>query len=559
MINNEKNIQIVVDLLKYHHIEYIVISPGGTNIALVNQLQKDKSFTCYSVVDERSAVYIAIGIYLRTGKVVALSCTSAQATRNYVPGLTEAFYKKVPILALTMMKHPRFTYQGYMQAPDQASLPKDCVKDSYTLPFISDINDVYHSIRVANEAFLRLKDFDYGPVQLCIPWLDFSKDSEEPQTRCISFVKSPEEIGKNLVGKRIMLIIGEHRVFENALKSKIERFAENYNVAIYVNHLSNYHGKYSIHANLALTTMKKEEFEKQYLPDIIITIGGQTGDYPLFLMLSKEFSKRIEHWDVNIAGKVMDTYDKLSCIFQMSEFDFFDSIAENVAYSHEYYEAWNACLKEKTALIELPFSNAYAAKVLAPVIPANSVIQFSILNSLRIWNLYDLDDTIECFSNVAAFGIDGGLSSLIGQSLVTDNLCFMIIGDLAFYYDMNSIGIRHIKNNLRILLINNNGGIEFKMSGTNNETIDKYIAAAHHFKNAEGWSNTCGFKYLKACTIDEFNMNYQTFIEKSDAPIVFELFISDLDEANAYTSIKVHNMSGEIVYKLKQKVKQLIR
>ena len=157
--SNIDNIDIVVKLLKENNVRDLIISPGGTNIPIIRAVQNDDFFKCYSVVDERSAAYFAIGIYLQKRKTVALICTSAQATRNYVPGLTEAFYKKVPILAITMEKHARFKYQEYMQAPDQTSLPADCVKKSYELPFISDINDYYHSIRVANEAFLELNFF----------------------------------------------------------------------------------------------------------------------------------------------------------------------------------------------------------------------------------------------------------------------------------------------------------------------------------------------------------------------------------------------------------------
>lgn len=78
-------------------------------------------------------------------------------------------------------------------------------------------------------------------------------------------------------------------------------------------------------------------------------------------------------------------------------------------------------------------------------------MQFSILNSLRIWNFFHISSSIECYSNVGAFGIDGGLSTLIGQSLATDKLCFIIVGDLAFFYDMNALSIRHVSNNVRIL------------------------------------------------------------------------------------------------------------
>ena len=129
-----KNVQIVIALLKAHNIKKIVINPGGTNPALIRGVQDDDFFECYSIVDERSALYFAIGMYLETGDTIAICCTSAQATRNFIPGLTEAYYKHVPILAITFSKHPHYTYQEYMQAPDQTSLPKDAVKKSFALP-----------------------------------------------------------------------------------------------------------------------------------------------------------------------------------------------------------------------------------------------------------------------------------------------------------------------------------------------------------------------------------------------------------------------------------------
>ena len=134
MYTIQENVRIVIALLKQYNIRYLVLSPGGTNIPLVHAVQNDSFFTCYSVVDERSAMYFAIGLYLQTGEIVATSCTSAQATRNYIPGLTEAFYKHVPILAITTAKLERFQYQDYMQAPDQCSLPRDSVKKSFDLP-----------------------------------------------------------------------------------------------------------------------------------------------------------------------------------------------------------------------------------------------------------------------------------------------------------------------------------------------------------------------------------------------------------------------------------------
>lgn len=53
------------------------------------------------------------------------------------------------------------------------------------MPFISDENDVYHSIRIANQAILELTHHGFGPVQLCIPWLDFPLSASKPMIRNI--------------------------------------------------------------------------------------------------------------------------------------------------------------------------------------------------------------------------------------------------------------------------------------------------------------------------------------------------------------------------------------
>lgn len=317
MIQNMWNINVVVTLLKKHGIRYLVISPGGTNKEFAKVVQDDSFFKCFSVVDERSAMYFAIGLYLQTGEIVATSCTSAQATRNYIPGLTEAFYKEVPILAITMEKHPRFKYQGYMQAPDQTSLPKDCVKKAFELPSIQDETDMLHSVRLINESILELSRGRLGPVQLCIPWLDNELDDIEVKPRIIkrySTTSNWDDV--NLSNKRIMILIGEHRPFSKHESEIIDGFCDSHNAMVYVNHISNFHGKYSVYGSLSLWTMSFENFESDFAPDIIITIGGLTGDYPLFLTLSRSKLKNTEHWSLSQDGRIVDTYDKLSRVFQ---------------------------------------------------------------------------------------------------------------------------------------------------------------------------------------------------------------------------------------------------
>ena len=556
-MNNIENINIVVALLKNHNIRYIVTSPGGTNIALVSALQNDSFFKCFSVVDERSAVYFAIGLHLQTGESIAMSCTSAQATRNYIPGLTEAYYKQIPILAITMSKLPRFTYQSYMQAPNQISLPVDCVKKSYTLPIVQDTSDYLESCRVSNEAVLELTHNGKGPVQLNIPWQDFEISPVDRHIqKTIKRYTSFNEQDK-LKGKKIMIVAGEHRPYDKETLEAINAFCRTHDCMIYTNHLSNLHTEYAINGNLFLSTNPLDSELKNLLPDILISIGGQTGDYPFYLTFSKT-QYLFEHWSINESGNVVDTYDKLTAIYQMDIKDFFLS-AVSSSSSHMFLDSWREKTSEYVYTLDLPLSNTYVAAALHNKLPKNSTVNFAILNSLRNWSLFPIDASIKCFANVAAFGIDGCTSMLIGESVLSDELHFLITGDLAFFYDLNSLGIRHIKNNVRILIINNNGGVEFKMAGNvdQNKKTDLFIAAANHFKNAKGWAETCGFAYISAFSHDEFNVHYTAFLKESSQPVVFEIFTKDIDEAAAYRKLIDCNKKKDTKYYIKAGIRKI--
>lgn len=562
-----ENARIVIALLKKHHIRHIVLSPGGSNIPIVQGVQQDPFFKCYSVVDERSAMYFAIGLYLQTGEPIATSCTSAQATRNYLPGLTEAFYKKVPILAITMSKHPKYLGQEYMQCPIQTSLPVDAVKKSYSLPRIKDDHDRALCIRTANEAILELTHHGTGPVQLNIEELDSETwilddgITSLPDVRAIERISywtenNPQEFNR----KRVMLLIGEHLPFSEEEETAIDAFADSHDVLIYCNHTSNYRGRYAMNANPVAATMTPELFQRQYMPDILITIGGITGDYYIYLLLFNASSDSFEHWRVDVDGNVVDTYGKLSRIYEMRPVDFFRSMTSTSAVNHSYYDLWKSASDTMSYDFDIPLSNLFAAISLAPHVPANSYVNYAILNSLRVWSFVQIPNSIHSFSNVAAFGIDGCLSTAIGESVTTDALCFHITGDLAFFYDMNALGIRHIKNNMRILLCNNNGGMEFKFGGLYKQTdVSSYIAADNHFKSSEGWSRTNGFRYIPVHTKAEFIDMIEEFVSPSDSPILVEVFTTPENERKANETFFQKNLKGTSAENISKRLKEYVK
>lgn len=105
MYTSDTAARVVLSLLKQYGIKKIVVSPGSTNAPISMTVQSDPWFEVYSVVDERSAAYFATGLAYESGEPVVISCTGATASRNYLPALTEAYYRNLPVIALTSQHH----------------------------------------------------------------------------------------------------------------------------------------------------------------------------------------------------------------------------------------------------------------------------------------------------------------------------------------------------------------------------------------------------------------------------------------------------------------------
>lgn len=559
MYNVQENVRIVVSLLKEYNVRHVVLNPGGTNIPVVQAIQDDPFFQCYSIVDERSAMYFAIGLHLQTGEVIATSCTSAQATRNYIPGLTEAFYKHTPIVAITTSKLERYSYQQYMQAPIQTSLPVDSVKRSFDLPPVTDENTRAQCCKLAKEAIIEVTHRNPGPVQINIRINDSLNCQFEniqlPTIRKVTrYMAWDTWDDLNLQNKKILIIVGEHRPFSEKQKVSIDNFMEFHDCVAYTNHISNYHGKYSINANLLVSCggLKQDGMT----PDILITIGGQTGDYSIYGAINGNISD-FEHWRVSEDGILIDTYCHLTKIFECPFDYFFNRISKREKSPHSYYKIWKNLEGKLNRNVDIPLSNLYVAQQLSSKIPDNSIMNFAILNSFRSWCYFYLRSSIRCFANVAAYGIDGCTSMLIGESVNSDSLCFLVTGDLAFFYDMNALGIRHIKNNVRILLINNNEGVEFSYMTKDwiyKHDIHPYTSAKGHFGTAKGWAEDCGFKYICAVNKEEFNSKADEFVSYCDKPIIYEIFTRLDEEVNAWESL----IKSNALYNKSEKLKAVV-
>ena len=543
----EKAQQIIIALLKAHKIRKVVASPGTTNLTLVASMQQDPWFEMYSSVDERSAAYIACGMAAESGEPVVLSCTEATASRNYMSALTEAYYRKLPILAITCNHSADRVGHHAAQVIDRSILPNDIAKVSVNIPVVKDNEGIWACTVKVNKAILELSRHGGGPAHINLS-TTMSRDYSVQQLPPVRVIHryTPEDELPPLPEGRIGVFVGSHKRWTPEETEALDRFCAANDAVVLCDQTSGYKGKYRV--LFSLVACQEKYASPLRALDTIIHIGEISGDY--YSLGVGYRSKRA--WRVSVDGELRDTTRHLTAVFEMSESTFFKLYTKEEAEPKTtLLELFRAeCDLAEKYRPELPFSNAWIARQVAPKLPAGCAVHLGILNTLRSWNFVEVPPTVSTFCNVGGFGIDGDISAMIGASLANkDKLYYAVLGDLAFFYDMNVLGNRHVGNNCRILLINNGRGIEFRNYGHPGhdfgEAADGYIAAAGHFGSkspqlVRRYAENLGYEYLSASDKEEFLAAYERFLspEITDKPMVFEVFTATEDEDEALRRLR---------------------
>ena len=564
--SNDKNAQILLYLMKAHNIRKVIASPGTTNIAIVGSMQHDEYFEMYSCVDERSACYMACGLSAESGEPVAIVCTEATASRNYFPGLTEAYYRKLPILVIAG-SHGEYSIGNlHSQVIDRTRSPKDTVRYSAFVNKINSSQDESHNVTIINKALIELKRHGGGPVLVNIVASPRGFDTETlPHVNAIKYYNK-ESFFPTIEGGSIAIFVGSHTRISEELTQEIDKFCSIHDSVVFCDHTSGYNGKYKV--NFALVCSQKNYRSKLLSPDLLIHIGEVSGDtYTTSALKPKKV------WRVSEDGEIRDLFHKLDSVFEIDEQSFFKHYVTGEGNKTSYLDKCKAEYQEcLSAFPEIEFGNIFVAKHLSSHLPKNSVIHFGIFNSLRSWNFFELDSTIQSCCNVGGFGIDGALSTLIGAALANpQKLHYLAVGDLAFFYDLNSLGNRHVGNNVRILLVNNGRGFEFRKKDhpgyAFGESADKYIAAGGHFGNmsqslVKSFAENLGFEYITASNKEEFETICARFVteELTDKPMVFEVFPETDNEINNLDAVRhIKGINSPLLEQITAKTKSSVR
>ena len=535
MYSDKKSVLQLVALLKAHGITQLVLSPGSRNASLIHSFATDSDFTCYSIVDERSAGFFAIGIIEARQQPVAVCCTSGTAALNLGPAVAEAYYQQLPLLVITADRPPAWIGQTDGQTIPQSGMFEGLVRRSVQLPEVKDEEEEWHCNRLINEAILSLDNDSRGPAHINIPLSEplFTFDTEKlPPVRIIRrpkpvFTLPPEEqyITRFRSFSRKMIIVGQLPP-GNGLAKLMKILSGEQGVVVLADQLSNIPAGEYPRFDAVLRTAGEEEL-RELIPELVITLGGHIVSKRL-----KQFIRRAgikELWQITPSGEVADTFQSVTDIIRCDHYTFLHYLAQlsPEEKKNPFRESWkNACAA--VTLPEVPFSDLHATGALLQQLPEGAALHLANSRAVYLAQLFDIPPTVHLFCNRGTNGIEGSLSTAVGYAAASERLTFLLTGDLSFFYDMNGLWNKHLSPNLRILVNNNGGGgIFHTLPGLNtSEALNESIAAAHT-TDARTGAEQRGFLCLTARNAEELQQQLPLFVNREgDRPILLEVFTS---------------------------------
>ena len=383
-----KQVQQIVSLLKQNNIRHFVLSPGTRHVAFVHIVEMDPFFRCYSIVDERSAAFFALGLSEALDEPVGFACTSATASCNYMPAMKEAYERNIQLVALTSDKQRYQRFHGVSQVINQVDMFAPYCRYAVDLPEVNDSMDEWFCNRCINEALLEMDHHGRGPIQInflepsSIDELSIFYDGNMPVCRKINRIEDWSQINewKNVLAakKRILVVCGQYQEFTGCLRSSIRKFYEKYNCAVSFDAFSNVADKDFIQTMLLSITLNQKEL-LSLKPDLIITFGTKYFSD----IVSRFAGMGIEHWEINFEGRIFDTSRSLTKIFEFTPEEFFDKVSYNITTNDKQYDKlWRALNESRDNSID-EFTNYYVAKKVLESLPEGSNVHADLFQTAQ--------------------------------------------------------------------------------------------------------------------------------------------------------------------------------
>jgi len=480
-------VQAFVDELARCGLRHAVTCPGSRNAPLVLTLAGQPGIEAVSVIDERSAGFVALGMAKAGGRPVAVTCTSGTAAANLHPAVVEAWEARVPLLVLTADRPPELREVGAGQATDQIKLYGDAVKWFVEVGTHEPGRETaVHHRALACRAWWTAGGGRPGPVHLNFPlreplapapeqldaadWL--GRSDGRPWTELREHASAPHADDVHALAARIAstprgaVVCGptSEQVAEPAA-----RLAAECGWPLLAEPTSGVrcgrHDRSHVVAHYDVL-LRVERFAQAQAAELVLRVG----DMPT--------SKPLRAWVAGAAQVVLDPHAawheptrRAELVLQAAAAPALDALAAAIEMrTREGDPAWLAAWREADAAVPAALAAApdpFEPKVLAalePELPDGALVWVSSSMPIRDVEAFfpQSAKSLRFLANRGANGIDGVVSSAAGAALATGSPAWLLTGDLALLHDLGGLlGARRAGADLHVVCLNNGGGAIF--------------------------------------------------------------------------------------------------
>jgi 2-succinyl-5-enolpyruvyl-6-hydroxy-3-cyclohexene-1-carboxylate synthase len=476
-------------------VKDVVISPGSRSTPMALVMSEHPDLRIHVQVDERSASFFALGIAKATSKPVALLCTSGTAAANYYPAVIEASISRVPLIVLTADRPHELRDVGAPQAIDQIHLYGKNVKWFVEMAPPEKTEDIIRYARtVCARAASTASSYPAGPVHLNFPFREplipiMGENMFELVERAGGYVDIQtghlslsdemfDRVSQDLASYRKGIIVCG-QIDNSEFADEVIALADKLKFPIIADPLSQlrsgeHDGHYIIDAYDAF--LRNEDAKESLKPEVIIRFGAMPVSKALTIFIKENRNARQFVVDSGAGWREpsMSASDMLYC----DEAVFCNKVRSSGETKNDsaYFDKWlavNNLAKEQLSAVSMVewLSEGKLFHQLAEMLPEGATL--FVGNSMPIRDLDSFflfnNKKIKVMANRGANGIDGVVSTALGVASVTQP-CYLVLGDLTFYHDLNGLLAAKLYNlDINILLINNNGGGIFSFLPQANE------------------------------------------------------------------------------------------
>jgi 2-succinyl-5-enolpyruvyl-6-hydroxy-3-cyclohexene-1-carboxylate synthase len=548
-ISSKKVVSYILGALKSAGITDVVLTPGSRNAPFSISIANTPFFETYSIVDERSAAFFALGLSQQSKKPTVLICTSGTALLNYAPAIAEAYYQRIPLLVISADRPEEWIDRGEGQSIRQNNVFQNYADFSACL--IADEKE--GSIR--NEEIIQ-NTFQFlisnnGPVHLNVPFqeplYELIECDELPSfqfERKENSVDVLKEIGRSLEllqeSERIMVLVGQH-IYDD-FSTELKEFNQLNQVVVLTESHANVNIENSFPCIDRLIMGLGGNAQQMLAPDVLITVGTNVISRKIKAILRKVKPKHIQ---VGVNEKPMDTFDCLEVQCNLTPQDFFNSLNE-IRSKSEWKNDLISIQENQVKQVEawLPsavFSDLTVFSSILNSIPNGTDLQMGNSSVVRYIQLFNQNKELTYFGNRGVAGIDGSTSTAIGAAWKTKKPTLLISGDLSFHYDSNAFWNNYLSSQLKVIVINNGGGGIFRIIDGSKDTehLQKFFETSHSSKSIKGIAELYNLNYFSATNNDELNRTLPLFF-KEKSVCVLEIFTQQEDNPKALDAFFQH-------------------